>query len=43
MYSHSLGPYSSLEGTQGAQTVLLRADGSALLIASHAAHLYVPQ
>ena len=43
VYSQSLEPYSSLEGTQGAQTVLLRADGSALLIASHAAHLYVPQ
>ena len=43
VYSQSLESYSTLDGTQGAQSVLLRDDGSAMLISSHTAHLYVPQ
>ena len=43
IYNQSLEPYSALEGTQGAQTLLQREDGSAMLIASHTAQLYVPQ
>ena len=43
MYNQSLESYSTLDGTQGAQSVLLRDDGSAMLISSHTAHLYVPQ
>ena len=43
VYNQSLEGYSTLDGTQGAQSVLLRDDGSAMLISSHTAHLYVPQ
>ncbi len=43
VYNQSLESYSTLDGTQGAQSVLLRDDGSAMLISSHTAHLYVPQ
>ena len=43
VYNQSLELYSTLEGTQSAQTVLQREDGTAMLIAGHAAHLYIPQ
>ena len=43
VYNQSLEGYSTLDGTQGAQSALLRDDGSAMLISSHTAHLYVPQ
>lgn len=43
IYNLQLEPYSTLEGTQGAQRVLQRSDGTAMLIDSSAARLYVPQ
>ena len=43
VYDQNLEPYSTLEGTQGAQKVLQQADGSAMLIANAAAWLYLPQ
>ena len=43
VYDQDLEPYSTLEGTQGAQKVLQQADGSAMLIANAAAWLYLPQ
>jgi len=42
IYTSDLTLYSSLEGTQGARTVLLMADGSAILVSSDAASFYVP-
>lgn len=42
IYTRDLQLYSSLTGTQGAQRVLLREDGSAILISSGTARLYVP-
>lgn len=42
IYTRDLQLYSSLSGTQGAQRVLLREDGSAILISSGTARLYVP-
>ena len=42
IYNQDLEVYSTLEGTQGAQTVLQQSDGSAMLIDSTTAHLYVP-
>lgn len=42
IYTRDMKLYSSLTGTQGAQRVLLRADGSAILIAPGTARLYVP-
>ena len=42
IYTADLELYSSLEGTQGARTVLLMADGSAILISSESASFYVP-
>lgn len=42
LYTRDLTLYSSLEGTQGAQKVLLHRDGSAILISSGTARLYVP-
>lgn len=42
IYTQDLELYSSLEGTGGAREVLMRDDGSALLISSETAHLYVP-
>ena len=42
IYTQDMTLYSSLEGTQNARKVLLREDGSAILIASETARLYVP-
>ena len=42
IYNQDLEAYSTLEGTQGAQTVLQQSDGSAMLIDSTTARLYVP-
>lgn len=42
IYTKDLALYSSLSGTRGAQKVLLRADGTAILISSGMARLYVP-
>lgn len=42
IYTKDLQLYSSLTGTQGAQQVLLREDGSAILISTGTARLYVP-
>lgn len=42
IYTQDLELYSTLEGTQGARRVLMRADGSAMLIGSETAHLYLP-
>lgn len=42
IYTRDLSLYSSLSGTQGAQKVLLHRDGSAILISSGTARLYVP-
>ena len=43
IYDQDLEPYSTLDGTQGAQKVLQQSDGSAMLIANAAAWLYLPQ
>jgi hypothetical protein len=42
LYTADLTPYATLSGTQGARKVLLRPDGSALLIGSGTARLYIP-
>ena len=42
IYTRNLDLYASLEGTNGAHKVLMRSDGTALLIGSATAHLYVP-
>lgn len=42
IYTSDLTPYSTLEGIQGARKVLMRSDGTALLIASDTARLYIP-
>lgn len=42
IYTSSMELYSSLSGTQGARKVLLRADGTAMLISTDSARLYVP-
>jgi hypothetical protein len=42
IYTQNLDLYDSLEGTGGAKRVLLRSDGTALLIGSGYANLYVP-
>ena len=42
IYTADLELYSSLEGTQGARTVLLLEDGSAILISPESASFYVP-
>lgn len=42
IYTKDLELYSTLEHTQGAQKVLLRSDGTAILIAAGTAQLYVP-
>lgn len=42
IYTNTMELYSSLSGTQGARKVLLRADGSAMLISADSARLYVP-
>lgn len=42
IYTSDLTLYATLEGTQGARKVLMRADGSAILIDSDTARLYLP-
>lgn len=42
IYTRDLEPYAALDGTNGARTVLMRDDGTALLIGSETASLYVP-
>ena len=42
IYTDELELYSSLKGTQGARTVLLMQDGSAILISADSAGFYVP-
>ena len=42
IYTADLTPYASLTGTNGARKVLMRPDGTALLIDSTAARLYIP-
>jgi len=42
LYTADLTLYSSLTGTQGARKVLLREDGTAMLISADSARLYVP-
>ena len=42
IYNQDLDLYATLEGTDGAKEVLMREDGSALLISSDTAHLFVP-
>ena len=42
IYTSALELYASLEGTQGARTVLLMSDGSAILISAETASFYVP-
>lgn len=43
IYTKGLDLYSSTTGTQGARRVLMRSDGSALLIGSETVQLYLPQ
>lgn len=42
IYTSELEPYATLDGTQGARTVLLMADGSAILISADSARFYIP-
>lgn len=42
IYTDKLELYNTLEGTQGARTVLLMPDGSAILISADSAGFYVP-
>lgn len=42
IYTRDLDLYSTLDGTDGAKKVLMREDGTALLIGSETAHLYIP-
>lgn len=42
IYTRELNLYASLEGTNGARKVLMRSDGTALLIGSESAQLYIP-
>lgn len=42
IYTSDLELYDTLEGTQGARTVLLMDDGSAILISAESASFYVP-
>lgn len=42
IYTSDLELYASLEGTQGARTVLLLDDGSAILVSAESASFYVP-
>ncbi len=42
IYTQDLDLYDTLSGTDGARKVLMRDDGTALLIGSETAHLYVP-
>ena len=42
IYTDKLELYSTLNGTQGARTVLLMPDGSAILISAGSAAYYIP-
>ena len=42
IYTDQLEPYNTLNGTQGARTVLLMPDGSAILISADSAGFYIP-
>ena len=42
IYTDKLELYSTLDGTQGARTVLLMPDGSAILISVDSAGFYIP-
>lgn len=42
IFTEDLELYSSLKGTDGARNVIMREDGTALLISSETAHLFVP-
>lgn len=42
IYTKDLTLYDTLEGTQGARTVVMRSDGTAFLIGSETARLYLP-
>jgi len=42
IYTSDMELYNSLSGTQGARKVLLRADGTSILISSDSARLYIP-
>ncbi len=42
LYTSDLTPYASLDGTQRARKVLMRADGTALLLSGETARLYIP-
>ena len=42
IYTSDLELYSSLSGTQGARSVLLMTDGSAILLSAETASFYVP-
>lgn len=42
IYTSDLTLYRTLEGTQGAQKVLMNADGTAMLVSSEYASLYIP-
>jgi len=42
IYTRDLTLYSCLDGTSGARRVLMHADGTATLIGSESAHLYLP-
>ena len=43
IYTSGDEPYSTLEGTSGAQKVLMRSDGTAMLVSSREAWLYIPE
>ena len=43
IYTQDLTLYNTLDGTQGAQEVIMRSDGTAMLISGNTARLYVPQ
>ena len=42
IYTDTLELYASLEGTQGARSALMMADGSAILLSSDTASFYIP-
>lgn len=42
LYTAGLTPYATLEGIQGTRKVLMRGDGTALLIGSNTARLFIP-
>lgn len=42
IYTSDLTPYASLDGVQGARKVLMRSDGTAMLISGDTARLFIP-